>query len=110
MGLFFRFYAHTKFDNNEFDNNAMAPKGFASLIASGGGVTALDPLAWDGLVDPDKDNADGSLTTCFSNNTNADGTPATYRMFNTEEGWSNHSTDLGENDCEQTPLPATVIE
>lgn len=95
--------------DNEFSNNGTSPKGFMSLITMAAGVNMVEPLAWDGVVDATKDNSDGSLTNCFSGNT-VDGNPAPFRNFNTSEGFNNQSTDIGENDCMHTPLPATVIE
>lgn len=95
--------------DNTFSNNGTAPKGFVKLIADEGGITMLEPLAWDGVVDVTKDNTDGSLTNCFSGNTDG-GAAAGFRNFNTDEGWTNQSTDIGANDCQHMALPATVLD
>lgn len=95
--------------DNEFSDNGSNPTGFVLLVAQGGGISELEPLAWDGIVDPTKDNADGSLTNCFSNNTDG-GEPATFRMFNTEAGFEDQSTEIGDNDCTHSALPATTLD
>ncbi len=91
--------------DNTFADNGMAPKGFMKLVVDEAGIETLEDLLWDGWVSPDKDNSDGSLTNCFSNNGDA-----TYRMFNAAAGFADQSTEIGDNDCEGTTLPATILE
>ena len=94
--------------NNVLEGNGFNPVGFAVLIATDGGVTELEALAWDGIVDPDKDNTDGALTNCFSDNVDENGDPATFRNVD-GPSFDNQNTDISGNVCEHTPLPATVL-
>lgn len=94
---------------NTLANNGTIPSGFVALVAAEGGITTIEPLAWDGVADPTKDDPDGALVNCFSENTD-DGEPAAFRNFNTAEGFANQSTDIGDNACEHTPLPRTTLE
>lgn len=91
-------------DNEVYDNGG-DPKGFVTLVVE----DTLEQLVWDGIIDPDKDNADGSLTNCFSNNVDDMGAPASYRMID-GPGFSDQSTALADNDCEHTPLPTVTLE
>jgi parallel beta-helix repeat protein len=96
--------------DNTMSGNGTAPAGFALLIADAADLDTLEPLLWDGWVDEEKDNSDGSLTNCFSGNVDDTDAPAAYRMFNGPQDFANQSTDLGDNDCMHEPLDPTELE
>jgi pectate lyase len=81
--------------DNTFSGNGANPAGFF-LIA---GQPTLEDVLWDGLVDPDKDNTDGSLSYCVS------ALGGTFRMINAAGGFENQVTDPTDYTCEHDPLP-----
>lgn len=91
--------------DNIVENNGTDPKGFVALVALESELDTIENLLWDGFVDAEKDNSDGSLTNCFDANGDAD-----YRMFNAPEGFANQTTELGDNACQGAELPRTVLE
>lgn len=96
-------------DNVLFDNGGQ-PRGFVSLVTEAASLDTLESLLWDGYLDETKENADGSLTNCFSDNVDDQGQPAGYRMFDAPNGFSDQVTDIGANECEGAPLDATVVD
>ena len=94
--------------DNTFDNNGTDPQGMALALATlAGGASTVEDLVWDGVVDTEKDNSDGSLTNCFENNGGA-----TFRNLDagSEPPFANSSTDIAPNTCSQDPLPAINLE
>lgn len=94
---------------NTLSDNGTVPAGFVASVATAGGVTEIEPLTWDGVVDPTKDDPEGNLVNCFSDNTDG-GAPAEYRNYNSAGGFMNQTTELGDNACEHEPLPRTTLE
>ena len=88
-------YVH---DNAFTGNGADPDKLIADLVPE---MRPVPDLFHDGCVDPAADNADGSLTNCFSNNG-----AATYVNIDLCGGFAMPSNDLGPVTCEHTPLMA----
>lgn len=86
--------------DNTFSNNGNAPKGLALVIAASAQASKIEPMIWDGIVDTDKDNSDGSLNNCFKDNGDA-----TWRNLDAGNNFENTSTDPAPYTCEGISLP-----
>lgn len=89
--------------DNTFMNNGTMPTGLAQAIAFGLGVTKVEDMVWDGIVDPNKTATGNSLTNCFKNNGSA-----TFRNLDAgsePNPFMNTSTDVTPFTCEHDPLP-----
>lgn len=86
--------------DNSFENDGTNPQGQAALIAQAAGQTTIQDLVWDGVVDPDKNGEDGSLTNCFQNNG-----AATFMDMDWDGNFAGKSTDVGPYTCSHPALP-----
>lgn len=89
--------------DNEIEESGYDPQGQAKVIAILAKQQTLQNLAWDGDIDPEKDNADGSLTNCFENNVNENGDPATFLNIKTT------GTDVAPYTCSGISLPPVEL-
>jgi parallel beta-helix repeat protein len=90
--------------DNEFSGNGTDP---SELIA---GITKERPvpdLFHDGCSDAKRDNADGSLTNCFSDNTGDKGA-ASYVNIDLCGSLANQTTDIKPVTCKHEPLTAPM--
>ncbi len=87
--------------DNDVSGNGLMPDGRAIVVV--GQVGPIPQLIWDGVDDPGKDNADGSLTNCFRDNGDAD-----YLNFDYEDRGT-RSTNLAEVTCAHEPLPPVSL-
>jgi hypothetical protein len=86
--------------DNTFSANGSSPAGFHLIL----GVETLEDILWDGLVDPTKDNSDGSLSYCVSSLGSA-----TFRMFDAAGDFQNQVTDPTDYTCTHDPLPPVEL-
>lgn len=86
--------------DNEFSGNGTDPSPLIAMITK---ERPVPDLFHDGCVDPDRDNSDGSLTNCFSDNGSA-----TYVNIDLCGSFANQSTDIKPVTCEHEPLTAPM--
>lgn len=91
-------------DNVVADNGLSPHDIMAAIAASVHGEQHLEDFLWDGVVDPAKDNSDGSLSLCIQNN----GT-ATFLDFDATHDFANPSTDATPHDCSQPAVPPVSL-
>jgi parallel beta-helix repeat protein len=103
-----RNYVH----DNVFADNGDEPQDRAALIAGLVGEDTLPDMAWDGIVDLAKLDADGglaggaglvpplSLRNCFAGNGSA-----SFMVLDLEHDGADKSSDVGPYECEHPSLP-----
>ena len=91
----------THVHDNIFENNGADPQSPLEIA----GVSPLEDIVWDGFVDEDKDNSDGSLSLCIRNNGGA-----TFRNINVGGGFQEQTTDAAPHDCEHASLDPVEFE
>jgi len=93
---FDRFAEGNYVHGNTMENNGTDPQGVIKAFPL---PNPMPHLAWGGCVDEEKDNSDGTLTNCFTDNGDVD-----FVNFDLCGGFANQSTDITELDCAHEPL------
>ena len=96
--------------DNLFVDNGAAPEAVFLEVMRQAGLDRLEPMLWDGWVDPDADAAlEGPLRNCFHDNVDLAGEPARFRMVNAPEGFTDQSTSMGAGACQGRTLDPVVL-
>jgi parallel beta-helix repeat protein len=89
--------------DNTITGNGTAPIGFYGIYWRDHSKPFFD-IIWDGVVDPNKPNTDGSLSLCIKGNAGA-----TFARINPTMPGTVDSTDLAAHDCTHAALPGVSV-